>query len=127
MMKRIMEFLLIFCISCTMCSCSTESRGIVGTWKITECIIDGEPLADLNECFFIFEEDHTGKKIVLSEEEFSFSYSFDGSSCILYNLVYPDGTIDAGSYAEMTVTGDTMTVQAVEDGIREQVLLKRQK
>ena len=127
-MKRIVLFLLI-CIFCAVgfLGCEAKTGDIVGTWKITECIVNGEPLVDMNDCYFYFYEDHTGKKVILDELQFTYEYSFDGVTCILYNITYDDGTVEAGTYSEMQVKGDTMTVSANENGISEHVTLKRQK
>ena len=127
-MKRFFRLLpLILILSLLISSCSSRESGIVGSWKITRCIVDGVELEDLNECIFLFREDGTGVKTILGEEEFSFSYSYDGTSCILFNLIYPDGETESGSYAEIKVRGNTMTVSATEDGSVETVTLKRQK
>ena len=118
-------FLIVLCIG-MLTSCKEEkSPSISGTWKITECIVNGETLTDMNDCFFYFYEDNTGKKVILDELQFTFSYSFDGRSCILFNITYDDGETDAGTYAEMTVKGDTMSVYAFEDGVEETVTLTR--
>jgi hypothetical protein len=100
---------------------------IIGTWKITECIVNGEALTDMNDCFFYFYEDNTGKKVILDELQFTYEYSYDGVTCVLYNITYDDGTVEAGSYSEMQVKGDTMTITANESGVTEVVTLKRQK
>lgn len=126
-MKRIVIlflcFLLLFLPACS----SGEDAGIVGSWKITKCVVNGETLKDINECIFYFNDDGTGRKVVLGEEEFSFSYSFDGVSCVLYNIVYSDGEQDDGVFGEMTVAGNKMTISAYENGSSEIVTLKRQK
>jgi len=106
-------------------SCS-DSQSIVGTWKITECTVNGEPLVDMNDCYFYFYEDNTGKKVILEELQFTYEYSYDGVTCVLYNITYDDGTVEAGTYAEMQVKGDTMTVTATENGVTEVVVLQRQ-
>lgn len=105
-------------------SCS-DSQSIVGTWKITECTVNGEPLVDMNDCYFYFYEDNTGKKVILEELQFTYEYSYDGVTCVLYNITYDDGTVEAGTYAEMQVKGDTMTVTATENGVTEVVVLQR--
>ena len=127
-MKRIVLFL-IACLLCTVgfLGCEKPADSIIGTWKITECIVNGEPLVDMNDCYFYFYEDNTGKKVILEELQFTYEYSFDGVTCILYNITYDDGTVEAGTYSEMQVKGDTMTVSANENGVTEQVTLKRQK
>lgn len=113
-------FIFLFLPSCT------DSQSITGTWKITECIVNGEPLADMNDCYFYFYEDNTGKKVILDELQFTYQYSYDGTTCVLYNITYEDGTVEAGTYAEMAVKGNTMTVNATENGVTEIVTLKRQ-
>lgn len=105
-------------------SCS-DSQSIVGTWKITEYTVNGEPLVDMNDCYFYFYEDNTGKKVILEELQFTYEYSYDGVTCVLYNITYDDGTVEAGTYAEMQVKGDTMTVTATENGVTEVVVLQR--
>ncbi|MBQ7982467.1 MAG: hypothetical protein IJ302_02775 [Clostridia bacterium] len=114
-------------LSCVLLSCGEDSGSIVGTWKITECIVDGEPLIDMNDCYFYFYEDNTGKKVILDELQFTFSYSYDGVTCVLFNLTYDDGEVEAGTYAELTVKGDTMSITATENGVTEEVTLRRQK
>ena len=42
------------------------------------------------------------------------------------NYMDHDGTVEAGTYAEMQVKGDTMTVTATENGVTEVVVLQRQ-
>ena len=123
----LMLILPMLCISLFFGCRKTEDgpASIIGTWKITECIVNGEALTDMNDCFFYFYEDNTGKKVILDELQFNFSYSFDGSSCILFNITYDDGEVEAGTYAEMTVKGDTMSVYALEDGVEEIVTLTR--
>ena len=125
-MKKFLIFMLT-CLLCTVCllGCGKKSDSIVGTWQITECIVNGEALVDMNDCFFYFYEDNTGKKVILDELQFTYSYSYDGVTCVLFNITYDDGTVEAGTYAEMQVKGDTMTVSANEDGITEVVTLKR--
>ena len=130
-MKRIVLFLL----ACLLCAigtvgflgCENRTGNIVGTWKITECIVNGEPLVDMNDCYFYFYDDNTGKKVILDELQFTYEYSFDGVTCVLYNITYDDGTVEAGTYSEMQVKGDTMTINAFENGVTEQVTLKRHK
>lgn len=107
-------------------ACSGDGS-IVGTWKITECIINGQPLTDMNDCFFYFYEDGTGKKVILEEEQFAFSYSYDGVTCVMFNIVYPDGEIEAGTYAEMEVHGNQIHLTANENGNEESVTMKRVK
>ena len=105
-------------------ACGNDS--IVGTWELTQCVINGEPLADMNPCEFLFYEDNTGEKKISGETEFSFSYSYDGTTCILYNIMYADGTPDeSGTFSEMTIKGSTMTISAYENGEEELVTLKR--
>ncbi|MBR5871611.1 MAG: hypothetical protein IKZ09_11310 [Clostridia bacterium] len=126
-MKKIL-ILILTCLLCTVgfLGCrGTDS--IVGTWKITECIVNGEALTDMNDCYFYFYEDNTGKKVILDELQFTYSYSYDGVTCVLFNITYDDGTVEAGTYAEMQVKGDIMTVSASENGITEEVTLQRQK
>lgn len=127
-MKKILLFLTV-CMLFAAClsGCGDTNSTIVGTWKITECIVDGEPLFDMNDCYFYFYEDNTGKKVILDELQFTYEYNYDGVTCVLYNITYDDGTVEAGTYSEMQVDGDTMTVQATENGITETVTLKRQK
>ena len=115
----------LFCLL-SLAAC-TASASITGVWKITECIVDGKALVDMNDCYFYFYEDGTGKKVILDEEQFRFSYSYDGNTCVLFNITYDDGETEAGTYAEMRVHGDTMQVSAVEDGIEELITLKRLK
>ena len=119
---------LCLCVSMLLSGCGedAEGDGIVGTWKIVECIVDGEPLQDMNDCWFHFYEDGTGEKYILEELQFTYSYSYDESTCVLYNLTFPDGETEAGTYAEMTIKGNTMTVNAVEDGVEEIITLRRQ-
>ena len=126
-MKRWILCLLIclFCLPCFL-GCEESGGSIVGTWKITECIVNGEPLVDMNDCYFYFYEDNTGKKVILDEEQFTYEYSYDGVTCVLFNLTYDDGSVEAGTYAEMQVKGNTMTVSATENGFTEVVTLKRQ-
>ena len=128
-MKKLFPILTV--ILCTLLllllpSCS-ENTGITGTWKITKCIVNGEPLTDMNDCYFYFYEDNTGKKVILDELQFTYQYSYDGMTCVLFNITYDDGTVEAGTYAEMQVKGNTMTVSATENGVTEIVTLKRQK
>ena len=126
-LKKIL-ILILTCLLCTVgfLGCrGTDS--IVGTWKITECIVNGEALTDMNDCYFYFYEDNTGKKVILDELQFTYSYSYDGVTCVLFNITYDDGTVEAGTYAEMQVKGDIMTVSASENGITEEVTLQRQK
>ena len=108
-------------------SCSDSADSITGTWKITKCIVNGEMLTDMNDCYFYFYEDNTGKKVILDELQFTYQYSYDGMTCVLFNITYDDGTVEAGTYAEMQVKGNTMTVSATENGVTEIVTLKRQK
>lgn len=127
-MKRFLLCLLIVLFSAVLfVGCGSTDSNIVGTWKITECIVDGESLVDINDCYFYFYEDNTGKKVILDELQFTYEYNYDGVTCVLYNITYDDGTVEAGAYSEMQVKGDTMTVQATEDGVEEVVTLKRQK
>ncbi len=127
-MKRLVLYMMavLFCAACLV-GCQSTETSIVGTWKITECTVNGEPLVDMNDCYFYFYEDNTGKKVILDELQFTYEYSYDGTTCVLYNITYDDGTVDAGTYSEMQVKGDTMTVQATENGVSEIVTLKRQK
>ena len=127
-MKKILLFLTV-CMLFAAClsGCGDINSTIVGTWKITECIVDGEPLLDMNDCYFYFYEDNTGKKVILDELQFTYEYNYDGVTCVLYNITYDDGTVEAGTYSEMQVDGDTMTIQATENGITETVTLKRHK
>lgn len=126
--NRILSLLLTFLLALSLLvSCASSEDGIVGTWKITKCVVNGEALVDINDCFFTFSDDGTGRKTILDEEQFTFSYSYKDGNCILYNITYPDGEVETGTYAEMTVKGDTMTVSAYEDGDTEEILLKRQK
>ena len=120
----IVLFVLFFLPSC---SDNSDRTDIVGTWKITECTVNGEPLVDMNDCYFYFYEDNTGKKVILDELQFTYEYSYDGVTCVLYNITYDDGTVEAGTYSEMQVKGNTMTVTATENGMTEVVTLKRQK
>ncbi len=110
-------------------ACEEESapEDIVGTWKIVECIVDGEALTDMDDCFFYFREDGTGEKVIEEEHQFSYQYTYDGKTCVLFNITYEDGETEGGTYAEMKVKGDKMTVRATEDGVEERVTLKRQK
>ena len=129
-MKKCITLLLLallLVLSGMLLSCGENSGSIVGTWKITECIVDGEPLVDMNDCYFYFYEDNTGKKVILDELQFTFSYSYDGVTCVLFNLTYDDGEVEAGTYGELTVKGDIMTVVASENGVTEEVTLRRQK
>ena len=114
--------LLLLCLP----GCAKSDTNIVGTWKFVECRIDGELLVDMNDCFFYFEENNKGRKVILDELQFTFEYSYDGTTCVLYNITYEDGTVEAGIAAQMTVRGDKMTVVAVEDGVTEKIILKRQ-
>ena len=107
-------------------SCSGDGE-ITGTWKITECIVGGEALTDMNDCYFYFYNDETGKKVILDEEQFTFSYSYDGVTCVLFNITYDDGEVEAGTYAEMQVRGDKMYISATENGVEELVTLERVK
>ncbi len=127
-MRRIVLFLLVI-LFCTVGfpGCDSKNDDLIGTWKITECIVNGEPLVDMNDCYFYFYEDNTGKKVILDELQFTYEYSFDGVTCVLYNITYDDGTVEAGTYSEMQVKGDTMTVNANENGVTEHVTLTRQK
>ena len=127
-MKKYLAFLLILLcpVFMLLTSCS-DNQSIVGTWKITECTVNGEPLVDMNDCYFYFYEDNTGKKVILEELQFTYEYSYDGVTCVLFNITYDDGTVEAGTYSEMQVKGDTMTVTANENGVTEVVVLKRQK
>ena len=126
-MKKYLAFLLIMLcpVFMLLTSCS-DNQSIVGTWKITECTVNGEPLVDMNDCYFYFYEDNTGKKVILEELQFTYEYSYDGVTCVLYNITYDDGTVEAGTYSEMQVKGDTMTVTATENGVTEVVVLQRQ-
>ena len=128
LMKKYLAFLLIMLcpVFMLLTSCS-DNQSIVGTWKITECTVNGEPLVDMNDCYFYFYEDNTGKKVILEELQFTYEYSYDGVTCVLFNITYDDGTVEAGTYSEMQVKGDTMTVTANENGVTEVVVLKRQK
>lgn len=127
-MKKHLAFLLILlCLIFLVLPSCSDSQSIVGTWKITECTVDGEPLVDMNDCYFYFYEDNTGKKVILEELQFTYEYSYDGVTCVLFNITYDDGTVEAGTYSEMQVKGDTMTVTANENGVTEVVVLKRQK
>ena len=119
LLTALLIFLLLLLPSCS------DSQSIVGTWKITECTVNGEPLVDMNDCYFYFYEDNTGKKVILEELQFTYEYSYDGVTCVLYNITYDDGTVEAGTYAEMQVKGDTMTVTATENGVTEVVVLQR--
>ena len=127
-MKKYLAILLIMLcpVFMLLTSCS-DNQSIVGTWKITECTVNGEPLVDMNDCYFYFYEDNTGKKVILEELQFTYEYSYDGVTCVLFNITYDDGTVEAGTYSEMQVKGDTMTVTANENGITEVVVLNRQK
>ncbi len=127
-MKKYLAILLILLcpVFMLLTSCS-DNQSIVGTWKITECTVNGEPLVDMNDCYFYFYEDNTGKKVILEELQFTYEYSYDGVTCVLFNITYDDGTVEAGTYSEMQVKGDTMTVTANENGVTEVVVLKRQK
>ena len=127
-MKKYLAILLIMLcpVFMLLTSCS-DNQSIVGTWKITECTVNGEPLVDMNDCYFYFYEDNTGKKVILEELQFTYEYSYDGVTCVLFNITYDDGTVEAGTYSEMQVKGDTMTVTANENGVTEVVVLKRQK
>ncbi|MBQ7298794.1 MAG: hypothetical protein IJW77_03030 [Clostridia bacterium] len=127
-MKKYLAILLIMLcpVFMLLTSCS-DNQSIVGTWKITECTVNGEPLVDMNDCYFYFYEDNTGKKVILEELQFTYEYSYDGVTCVLFNITYDDGTVEAGTYSEMQVKGDTMTVTANENGVTEVVMLKRQK
>ena len=127
-LKRIIISILL-CLLFALCllGCDSGGSSIIGTWKITECTVDGEPLVDMNDCYFYFYEDNTGKKVILDELQFTYEYSYDGVTCVLYNITYDDGTVEAGSYSEMQVKGDTMTITANESGVTEVVTLKRQK
>lgn len=127
-MKKYLAILLIMLcpVFMLLTSCS-DNQSIVGTWKITECTVNGEPLVDMNDCYFYFYEDNTGKKVILEELQFTYEYSYDGVTCVLFNITYDDGTVEAGTYSEMQVKGDTMTVNANENGVTEVVMLKRQK
>ncbi len=116
--------LLLLCVSAVLLSACSENS-IIGTWKITECIVDGEALTDMNDCFFYFYEDGTGKKVILDEEQFTYTYSYDGTTCVLFNITYDDGTVEGGTYAEMTVKGDRIYISAFEDGVEELVTLTR--
>lgn len=128
LMKKYLAILLIMLcpVFMLLTSCS-DNQSIVGTWKITECTVNGEPLVDMNDCYFYFYEDNTGKKVILEELQFTYEYSYDGVTCVLFNITYDDGTVEAGTYSEMQVKGDTMTVTANENGVTEVVVLKRQK
>ncbi|MBE6659537.1 MAG: hypothetical protein E7604_13985 [Ruminococcaceae bacterium] len=127
-MKKHLSFLtILLCFVFLFLPSCSDSQSIVGTWKITECVVNGEPLVDMNDCYFYFYEDNTGKKVILDELQFTYEYSYDGVTCVLYNITYDDGTVEAGVYSEMQVKGNTMTVQATENGITETVTLKRQK
>ena len=127
-MKRLISAVLL-CLTLMLCliGCNSTDSNIVGTWKITECTVDGEPLVDMNDCYFYFYEDNTGKKVILDELQFTYEYSYDGVTCVLYNITYDDGTVEAGTYSEMKVKGDTMTITATENGVTEVVILERQK
>ena len=114
--------LLLLCLP----GCAQSNTNIVGTWKIVESHIDGEPLVDMNDCYFYFEENNKGRKVISDELQFTFEYSYDGTTCVLYNMTYEDGTVEAGIAARMTVRGNKMTIIAVEDGITEKIILKRQ-
>lgn len=127
-MKKHLSFLtILLCFVFLFLPSCSDSQSIVGTWKITECVVNGEPLVDMNDCYFYFYEDNTGKKVILDELQFTYEYSYDGVTCVLYNITYDDGTVEAGAYSEMQVKGNTMTIQATENGITETVTLKRQK
>ena len=129
-MKKYLSFLLILLsllFALCLLGCDSGGSSIIGTWKITECTVDGEPLVDMNDCYFYFYEDNTGKKVILDELQFTYEYSYDGVTCVLYNITYDDGTVEAGSYSEMQVKGDTMTITANESGVTEVVTLNRQK
>lgn len=127
-MKKYLAILLILlCPVFLFLSSCTDNQSIVGTWKIAECTVNGEPLVDMNDCYFYFYEDNTGKKVILEELQFTYEYSYDGVTCVLFNITYDDGTVEAGTYSEMQVKGDTMTVTANENGVTEVVVLKRQK
>ena len=123
----VLSLLLLLLPSCSESADIDGSTDIVGTWKITECTVNGEPLVDMNDCYFYFYEDNTGKKVILEELQFTYEYSYDGVTCVLFNITYDDGTVEAGTYSEMQVKGDTMTVTANENGVTEIVTLKRQK
>ncbi len=126
MKSRILPALLcLLLLFFTVCLFACGDNSIVGTWKITECIVDGEPLIDMNDCFFYFHEDGTGRKVILEEEQFTYSYSYDGTTCVLFNITYDDGTVEGGTYAEMTVKGDHMYISATENGVTELVTLTR--
>ena len=129
MKKYLSSLLIMLCLLYALCllGCDSGSSDIVGTWKITECTVNGEPLVDMNDCYFYFYEDNTGKKVILEELQFTYEYSYDGVTCVLFNITYDDGTVEAGTYSEMQVKGDTMTVTANENGVTEVVTLKRQK
>ncbi len=126
MKKRVLTVLMLFSVLLlSLCFPGCTDNSIVGTWQITECIVDGEALTDMNDCFFYFYEDGTGKKVILEEEQFTYSYSYDGNTCVLFNITYDDGTVEGGTYAEMVVKGSHMYISAYENGVEELVTLTR--
>ena len=119
-------FFLVFCSAGMLLLTACGNDGIVGTWELTECIVNGEPLTEMNPCEFLFYEDSTGEKKISGETEFSFSYSYDGTTCILYNIIYADGTPDeSGTYSEMNIKGNRMIIDAYENGVDEHVIFQR--
>lgn len=128
-LKRTVFCLLFFLVLCSagmliLTACGND--GIVGRWELTECIVNGEALTDMNPCEFLFYEDSTGEKKISGETEFTFSYSYDGTTCILYNIIYADGTPDeSGTYSEMNIKGNRMIIDAYENGVDEHVIFQR--
>ncbi|MBO4229973.1 MAG: hypothetical protein J5938_06465 [Clostridia bacterium] len=103
-----------------------KSFSLVGEWEMESCELNGKPLSEMDPCIFRFWEDGTGEKEILGEIQLTFSYSYDGNTCVLFGIRYADGETDAGSCGDVTVLDrDRISIRATENDTVEVITLKR--
>ena len=116
---------LIGVLSFLLLSCG-KTVSLVGEWEMESCELNGKPLTGMDPCIFRFREDGTGEKEISGEIQLTFSYSYDGNTCILYSVRYADGETQAGSCGTVKVLGsDRISIRATENDTEEVITLKR--
>ncbi len=123
-MKKVLKILLpLIGILLLFCGCIDKkppefvenSPLLIGTWQMTTYVTDAGESYDFteNNVLFTYKADGSGNKTVDGEEEYIFTYTYDGES-LYTTAAYPNGRVSV-MHDLSTVVGDTLTTYSYDE------------
>ena len=125
-MKRLLA--LLFCTACLV-GCLSGCQAIdkkpvefeenspllIGVWQMTTYVTDAGEKYDFtdNNVIFTYNDDFTGNKTVDGEEEYIFTYTYNGES-LYTTAAYPNNRVNV-MHDKAIVKGDTITTYSYDE------------